>query len=940
MLSNKKGGHIRFDGGNILIDGRPTIVLCSSLFYFRIPRGFWRERLRTVREAGYNCIDVYLPWNHHESRQGNWDFSGERDVAAFLQLAAAEGLWVLARPGPYICSEWDGGGLPAYLLTERAMRLRDNDALYLRHVARWFDQIMPVISHFQLGAAGTVIAVQIENELDFYDCADPRGYQEALRDMALGHNISVPLVACAGQGDIERAGGFALGIVPSCNFYPNDHEPSVEDHVAPYYALLRTLGLPLLVTETNRAHFLLRRLLSAGAKLLGPYLQAGGFNFGFTNGSNNWGDPQAFLTSEYDFGGMIGPYGELRPTVGEARRLSLLIRALGPALAAATPTADHGIAVETDLPLIDGSPRALALAGGGLLLALPNLSGQGGQVRLRYKVSALPVSRALTVEPDCCPFVLFDFPLATWLAGAAIAYSSAELCAMHLDDPQAMLAFSGPGEVDLVLPGVCAVEAASLAAQRDGDRVTLLFDSQAGGTATILLGAGKSLRVVQFSPELVARLLDLTPAGDPVFSADPPARPGTAEGAAETLRQWSALAQPDPPHALAEATMKPSAAPLALEEAGIGRGFGWYEARIEVPQAATVSGFLVQGGGDVVSLYWGERYQGTMVPGGASYDLPAGNPPTEERRRLAIRAEIWGHSNFDDARLPGLRLSALKGLAGVTAITSRRPISENWRWYQGIEPGMLPAHDPNTYSAPLVAWGKGLTTRAPERSLYRKEVQLSPAADTWILNFAAIAAVVRVWVNNQPCGIVNPRDPFVDLTAHVGPGGTALITLEIERWHGEGAGEVILLEGRRATDWTVRGGGELELWSAACLAASDAEASGLPYRLASGGVAWLFAAVDHLGASGASWTLHFSGCNAKLTAFFNSHGVGRIWLPSAGRPAMRGGNSDALYLPAPWFQPGENLLALLVEAVAQDEDAEIVSVAVQRKPVHMSDSSD
>ena len=152
--------------------------------------------------GGYNCIDVYMPWNDHEVTRDSWDFGGERDVAAFLQMAAEEGLWVLARPGPYICSEWDGGGLPAYLLTDGALRLRDNDAGFLRHVARWFDQILPILSRFQLGAAGTVIAVQLENELDFYDCADPRGYIEVLRDAGPG-----PQHPGAARG-VRRPGGY------------------------------------------------------------------------------------------------------------------------------------------------------------------------------------------------------------------------------------------------------------------------------------------------------------------------------------------------------------------------------------------------------------------------------------------------------------------------------------------------------------------------------------------------------------------------------------------------------------------------------------------------------------------------------------------------------------------------------------------------------------
>ncbi|GIQ66117.1 hypothetical protein PACILC2_46850 [Paenibacillus cisolokensis] len=121
---------MRFETDAVRIGGEPLILLCASLFYFRIPRLLWKERMEQLKAIGYNSIDVYFPWNYHELREGEWDFEGERDADAFLKLAAETGLWVVARPGPYICSEWDGGGLPAYLLARPNLRLRDNDARF------------------------------------------------------------------------------------------------------------------------------------------------------------------------------------------------------------------------------------------------------------------------------------------------------------------------------------------------------------------------------------------------------------------------------------------------------------------------------------------------------------------------------------------------------------------------------------------------------------------------------------------------------------------------------------------------------------------------------------------------------------------------------------------------------------------------------------------
>ena len=152
---------------------------------------------------------------------------------------------------------------------------------------------------------------------------------KALQDLARKHNFTVPLIGCAGQGNLAGATGNVPGIIPTCNFYPNLLDSGLEAKVSHYREELEQRQLPLLVTETHRRHFHLRRLLSCGAKLLGPYNQVGGTDFGFTNAINNWGNPLAFLTSDYDFKSMITSTGDVTDEYFEARLLVRLIEALG-----------------------------------------------------------------------------------------------------------------------------------------------------------------------------------------------------------------------------------------------------------------------------------------------------------------------------------------------------------------------------------------------------------------------------------------------------------------------------------------------------------------------------------------------------------------------------------------------------------------------------------
>src|SRR5450759_681974 len=196
---NHDMNQVALNRDGITIQGDKAILLCASLFYFRIPRAEWEDRIIKLKSAGYNCVDVYFPWNYHETTPEKWDFGGEKDVSEFLSLLKLHGLYVIARPGPYICSEWDGGAIPAWILTDRSLNIRQYDRKYLDAVRRWYGKILPIIAAYQIDRGGTVVLMQLENELDFFDCKNPRAYMGALHDIAREMGITVPLFGCAGQ---------------------------------------------------------------------------------------------------------------------------------------------------------------------------------------------------------------------------------------------------------------------------------------------------------------------------------------------------------------------------------------------------------------------------------------------------------------------------------------------------------------------------------------------------------------------------------------------------------------------------------------------------------------------------------------------------------------------------------------------------------------------
>jgi len=324
---------IELSKNGIAINGKKEILLCSSFFYFRIPQKEWASRAKLISSLGYNCVDTYFPWNYHETEPGEFLFSEDRDVDLFLDICEENGLYVIARPGPYICSEWDGGGLPSWVICNT--EIRQNDERYLAHVRGWFDRILPIIAEHQIGCNGSVILLQLENELDFFDCADVEGYISHLRDMAIDNGIIVPLFACAGQGDIKRSGGLTKGVIPTYNFYPSLSDGTFDYTLSQYAKYMQKKGLPFLISETDRKHSILKRELLAGAKLLGAYNQIGGSNFAYYQSVNNWGAPLSLICTLYDFDGIIDNLGHCSKEADEALLLSEMIALFRDKLAAA-----------------------------------------------------------------------------------------------------------------------------------------------------------------------------------------------------------------------------------------------------------------------------------------------------------------------------------------------------------------------------------------------------------------------------------------------------------------------------------------------------------------------------------------------------------------------------------------------------------------------------
>lgn len=841
---------VEMRAGELVIDGQPSIVLCASVFPFRIPREQWAHRLAQVSSLGYTAVDVYIPWNYHEVAPQTWDLDGQRDIEHFLGLCAEHDLLVLARPGPYICAEWDGGGLPAWLGTRDDIQLRQNNPAFLAEVERWFTIVMPILASHQIIHGGAVALLQVENELDFFDCDDPQGYIAALRDSAWRHGIVVPLVACAGQGDVARAGGTVAGVAPAVNLYPSDDATDLEEQASYYEQAMRRVGHPLLVTETNRLHRTLKRLLVSGARLIAPFLQASGWNSDHGTAINNWGEPLAFMTHDYDFGGVVSPAGEIRPDGAEARALAGTIRALGHRLAAGVPEGPVADVVNT----LDVPPHAMTLAGGGRLLCLTQVSRRPATARIGGAAAGIEVA----VPAGTALLLAENVPLPD--VGAILIATGGELARMDTRPGSGELCVTSRGEVTVLLSDVVAVEksAGDLECTTRTDGSTSIVGT--AGTATMRLTGG----TLNF--EMV-----------PFVAVTPEAHP---------VRRLDALAAGAVDHDLAGWTprqMLPRPAPL--ETVGAYHGAGQYVMRQTAP--AGTLGLVLRGAGDLLQV---------RSPRGASPQWKA-NGGTDcylpfQRQLVAAESvevvtRIWGHSNFNDSRLPSLKLGALRGLSGVLAVLEVLPLDEGWTVH-GVAPVVTGSDPP-----PRAGLGGWMTGHYPQIVSYRRDLP-SLSGRTAALRMQDGNSRIEVFVDDKPSGVMTPLAPLLWLAELDRPRS---LELRVHRTWGEAVGTAEMLIGVELTECTVASRATNELVQSRDTAAEVGFGeTTLPLTVPVAAARWVRLEPDSVQPN-ADLVIRLSGAGILATALTGNSMLGRLWVGDPDGAKLKGGRGNLLLIP-------------------------------------------
>ncbi|MER5307732.1 beta-galactosidase [Streptomyces sp. NPDC002773] len=305
---------LQTDTAGFLLDGQPFRFLSGGLHYFRVHPEQWQDRLRKARLMGLNTVETYVPWNLHQPRPDRFVMDGGLDLPRFLDLAAAEGLHVLLRPGPYICAEWEGGGLPSWLLAEPDIRLRTRDPRFLAAVDDFFHRLLTPLQPYLASRGGPILAVQVENEYGAF--GDDTAYLEHIADSLRGCGIDVPLFTCDQPVDLER--GSLPGVLATANFGSRSaHHLAALRAQRPEGPLMTTefwigwfdrWGARHVVRDPDDAARELDEVLAAGASV-NFYMFHGGTNFGFTNGANDKHTYRPTVTS-YDYDSPLDEAGD------------------------------------------------------------------------------------------------------------------------------------------------------------------------------------------------------------------------------------------------------------------------------------------------------------------------------------------------------------------------------------------------------------------------------------------------------------------------------------------------------------------------------------------------------------------------------------------------------------------------------------------------------
>ena len=327
QAANQKPGTFTVGDKTFLLNGQPFIVKAAEVHYPRIPRPYWEHRIKMCKALGMNAVCIYIFWNIHEQREGQFDFTGNNDVAEFCRLAQKNGMYVIVRPGPYVCAEWEMGGLPWWLLKKKDIRLRERDPYFMERVKIFEEKVGEQLKPLTIQNGGPIIMIQVENEYGSY--GEDKPYVSEIRDCLRGiYGKELELFQCDWSSNFEKNGlddltwtmNFGTGANIDQQFRRlGELRPNAPKMCSEFWSgWFDKWGAR---HETRPAKDMVEgmdEMLSKGISF-SLYMTHGGTSFGHWAGANSPGF--APDVTSYDYDAPINEYGQATPKFWELRKM-------------------------------------------------------------------------------------------------------------------------------------------------------------------------------------------------------------------------------------------------------------------------------------------------------------------------------------------------------------------------------------------------------------------------------------------------------------------------------------------------------------------------------------------------------------------------------------------------------------------------------------------
>lgn len=305
-----------------LLDGKPVKLLSGAIHYFRIMPEYWENCFYNLKAMGFNTVETYIPWNIHEPEEGVFDFSGNKDVVRFVRLAQSMGLMVILRPTPFICAEWEFGGLPSWLLRYPDMKVRTNTPLFLSKVDAYYKELFSRIAPLQITQGGLVIMMQVENEYGSF--GNDKNYLRAIKGIMEKYGVRVPLFTSDGAWPAALEAGNLVedGVLATGNFGSRSDE-----NLDAMEAFFREKGMkmplmcmefwdgwfnrwkePVITRDAEDLAMEVKQLLKRAS--INLYMFQGGTNFGFYNGCSARGNNDLPQITSYNYDAVMTEWGQ------------------------------------------------------------------------------------------------------------------------------------------------------------------------------------------------------------------------------------------------------------------------------------------------------------------------------------------------------------------------------------------------------------------------------------------------------------------------------------------------------------------------------------------------------------------------------------------------------------------------------------------------------